>query len=58
MQLGLTIPLQRHLNIKKLSNGVPLDRQDCWDLHVITLRGRSCLLCVHCQSRYTFVLLT
>lgn len=54
MQLGLTIPLQRHLKIKELVYGQPLERRSCWDLHVLTLHGCSCLLAVHCSSRYTF----
>lgn len=56
MQLGLTIPLQRHLKLKNLSYGEPLDRQYCWDLHIITLQGRPSLLAVHCATRYTFTL--
>ena len=56
IELGLTIPLQRHLHIKTLPYGQEPDRRFCWDLHVITLRGRSSLLAVHSHSRYTFVL--
>ena len=56
IELGLTIPLQRHLHIKALPYGQEPDRRFCWDLHVITLRGRPSLLAVHCHSRYTFVL--
>lgn len=56
MELGLTIPLQRHLKIKALPYGQEADRRFCWDLHVISLRGRSSLLAVHCFTRYTFVL--
>lgn len=56
IELGLTIPLQRHLHIKALLYGQEPDRCFCWDLHVITLRGRPSLLAVHCHSRYTFVL--
>ena len=56
IELGLTIPLQRHLSFKALPYGQEPDRRFCWDLHVITLRGRSSLLAVHCHSRYTFVL--
>lgn len=43
-ELGLTIPLQRHLGIKALPYGEVPDRHFCWDLHVISLRGRSSLL--------------
>ncbi len=56
MELGLTIPLQRHLHVKALPYGQEPDRRFCWDLHVISLRGCSSLLAVHCHSRYTFVL--
>ncbi|MDD3164489.1 MAG: hypothetical protein PHS97_01375 [Oscillospiraceae bacterium] len=56
MQLGLTIPLQRYLKLKNLPYGEPLDRQYCWDLHVITLQGRPSLLAVHCATRYTVTL--
>lgn len=43
-ELSLTIPLQRHLGIKALPYGEEPDRHFCWDLHVISLRGRSSLL--------------
>lgn len=56
MELGLTIPLQRHLGIKALPHGEEPDCRFCWDLHVILLRGRPSLLAVHCHSRYAFVL--
>lgn len=55
MELGLTIPLRRHLGIKVLPYGEEPDCRFCWDLHVIPLRGRLSLLAVHCHSRYTFV---
>lgn len=56
VELGLTIPLRRHLHIKALPCGQEPDRRLCWDLHVIPLRGRASLLAVHSFSRYTFVL--
>lgn len=49
-ELGLTIPLQRHLGIKAPSYSGEPDRRFCRDLHVILLRGRSSLLAVHCHS--------
>ena len=55
MELGLTFPLQRFLKIKPPAYGTEPDRRFCWDLHVIDLRGRRCLLAVHCHSRYVFV---
>lgn len=56
IELGLTIPLQRHLHLKALLYPQEPDRRFCWDLHVIPLRGRPSLLAVHCHTRYTFVL--
>jgi len=55
MELGLTFPLQRFLKLKPPDYGTQPDRRFCWDLHGIELRGRKCLLAVHCHSRYTFV---
>ena len=55
MKLGLTFPLQRFLKLKAPDYGTQPDRRFCWDLHVIELRGRKCLLAVQCHSRYTFV---
>lgn len=55
MELGLTFPLQRFLKRKPPAYGTEPDRRFCWDLHCIDLRGRKCLLAVHCQTRYTFV---
>ena len=54
MQLGLTWPLQRLLKIP-VPYGEPVHRGLCWDAHCITLHGRSSLLLVHCESRYTCV---
>lgn len=55
MELGLTFPLQRFLKKTPPPYGVESDRRFCWDLHRIALQGRSCLLAVHCHSRYTLV---
>ena len=54
MQLGLTWPLQRLLKVS-VPYGEPTHRGMCWDAHCITLHGRSSLLLVHCESRYTCV---
>lgn len=56
IELGLTIPLQRHLHIKALPCSQEPNRRFCWDIHIIPLRGRPSLLAVHCHTRYTFVL--
>lgn len=54
MELGLTWPLQRLLH-RNVPYGEELLRGFCWDAHCITLHGRSSLLLVHCESRYTCV---
>ena len=54
MQLGLTWPLQRLLKVS-VPYGEPIQRGACWAAHCITLHGRSSLLLVHCESRYTCV---
>ena len=56
VELGLTIPLQRHLHIKTPPYGQESGHRFCWDIHIISLRGRPSLLAVHCHTRYTFVL--
>lgn len=56
MELGLTIPLQKHLRIQAIPYWEETDRRFCWDLHVIPLQGRPSLLAVHCHSRYVFIL--
>mgnify|MGYP007105337147 FL=1 len=55
MELGLIFPLQRFLHQKPPPYGSEIGRYFCWDLHVIQLRGRNCLLAVQCHSRYAFV---
>ena len=55
MELGLTFPLQRFLKRRPPPYGIEPDRRFCWDFHVIALRGKRCLLAVHCHSRYAFV---
>lgn len=54
MELGFTFPLQRKLRRGNLPYGAEVDLSQCWDLHCIILGGRSCLLAVHCASRYAF----
>ena len=56
MELGITIPLQRHLKIGVIPYGVENDHNFCWDLHLITLSGKASLLAVHCSTRYVFTL--
>ena len=56
MQLGYTIPLQRHLKIKPPPHGAPCGLAFCWELHVLPLGGRPSLIAAHASSRYTFLL--
>lgn len=56
MELGLTIPLQKHLRCKTPPPLPGWNRRFCWDLHIIPLRGQPSLLAVHCESRYAFTL--
>lgn len=53
MEFGYTIPLQKHVGIKRLGYGTEPSRLFCWDMHVIRLHGRECLLAVNCANRYT-----
>lgn len=46
MQLGITIPLQKHLKIKTLPYGEQSDLFYCWELHIIRLQGKNTLAAV------------
>lgn len=52
MQLGLTIPLQKHLKIKSLSYGEPTDLFYCWELHIIRFQGKNTLVAVNANNRF------
>ena len=55
MELGITWPLQRLLRIA-VPYGNERENGFCWDAHCITLHGKSSLLLVHCETRYSAVL--
>lgn len=55
MQLGITIPLERFLNMKKPPYGENPDNLFCWELHVILLQGQPTLIGVNCGTRFSFV---
>ncbi len=57
MQLGITIPLQKHLKIGDLSYGAPLDLFFCWELHTIVFHGKNALVAVNANNRF-FLLMT
>lgn len=56
MQLGYTIPLQRHLKMKSPPYGSTCDLRFCWELHMLKLSGKASLIAVHGSSRYTLLL--
>lgn len=56
MQLGITIPLERFLKMKKPPYGDALDDLYCWEIHVILLQGRPALIGVNCATRFAFAL--
>lgn len=55
MQLGITIPLERFLKMKRPPYGENPDNLFCWELHVILLQGQPCLIGVNCGTRFSFV---
>lgn len=56
MQLGITIPLQKHLKIKTLPYGEQSDLFYCWELHIIRLQGKNTLAAVNVSNRFAIVL--
>lgn len=52
MQLGITIPLQKHLKIKSPSYGEPTDLFFCWELHIIRFQGKNSLAAVNANNRF------
>ncbi|MEG0963677.1 MAG: hypothetical protein RSF88_12590 [Lachnospiraceae bacterium] len=52
MQLGLTIPLQKHLKLKSLPYGEPIDLFFCWELHIIRFQGKNALAAVNANNRF------
>ena len=56
MQFGMTIPAQKFFHMDKPPYGEKIDHLFCWELHVISIQGRNCLIGVHCGTRFSFVL--
>lgn len=56
MQLGITIPLQKHLKIKNLSYGEATELFFCWELHIIRFQGRNTLVAVNANNRFMVLL--
>ncbi len=56
MQLGITIPLQKHLKLKPPPYGEPIDLFFCWDLHIIKFHGKNSLIAVNTNNRFAVLL--
>lgn len=56
MQIGITIPLQKHMHLKSLPYGDPVDLLYCWETHVIDFRGRKTMVSVNANNRYLVML--
>lgn len=56
MQLGITIPLQKHLKIKTLPYGEQTDLFFCWEIHIISLQRKNTLVAVNAANRFAIIL--
>lgn len=56
MQFGYTIPLQKHLKIKTLPYGRPVDLCFCWEIHILTIQRHRAVLAANASSRYAVLL--
>ena len=56
MQLGITIPLQKHLKVKQPPYGEPIDLFFCWELHAIRFMGKKEMAMVNANNRFCVVL--
>lgn len=55
MQLGVTIPLQKFLQISKPPYGEPTELFFCWEVHRVLGLSRSTLIAVNASNRYALV---
>ncbi len=56
MELGITIPLQKHLNIRNLEYGMEQKLFYCWEVHRIRLQAEDTLVAVNASNRAAVVL--
>lgn len=56
MQLGITIPLQKHLKLKSNTYGEPIDLFFCWELHKIRYQGKNSLIIINANNRFGILL--
>ena len=52
MQLGITIPLQRHLRLARPPYGEPEEPLFCWEAHRAALGGADVLLLANARNRF------
>ncbi len=52
VQLGITIPLQRHLRLARPPYGEPDDLAFCWEAHRAALGGADVLLLANASNRF------
>ena len=55
MELGITIPLQKHLNIRNLEYGTEQKLFYCWEVHRIRLQAEDTLVAVNASNRAAVV---
>ena len=56
MELGITIPLQKHLKIKELNYGGITDLFFCWELHIIRFEKKNLLIVVNASNRFCCIM--
>ncbi len=56
MELGITIPLQKHLKIKELNYGGITDLFFCWELHIIRFQKKNLLIVVNASNRFCCIM--
>ena len=56
MELGITIPLQKHLKLSKPDYGGFADPLFCWDLHIIRYQKKAALVVVNTGSRFICIM--
>lgn len=56
MELGITIPLQKHLKQSKPDYGGFADPFFCWELHIIRYEKKNTLIMTNVSNRFTFIM--
>lgn len=56
MELGITIPLQKHLKAKQPDYGGVVDLFFCWELHMIRYQKKNLLIVVNASNRFCCIM--